>query len=77
MSDVMNRPTATERIPAGRGRWITIRQIAEDLGVSSSTVYKWSARGAPWFPKSIRLKNGDIRVRQDWYDHWLASQEVP
>ena len=31
-------------------RWLTIREIADDLGVSTSTVYKWSARGRPFFP---------------------------
>jgi predicted DNA-binding transcriptional regulator AlpA len=54
-------------------RWLSIRQIADDLGVSSSTAYKWSARGQPWFPRSIRLRNGDIRVRRDWYDAWLSD----
>ena len=59
---------------AGR-RWLSIRQIAADLGVSVSTAYKWSARGSPWFPRSIRLHNGDIRVRRDWYELWLAELE--
>lgn len=69
------------RSPGGPGRheaepsWLSIRQIAADLGVSTSTAYKWSARGAPWFPRSIRLHNGDIRVRRDWYEGWLASLE--
>ena len=56
-------------------RWLSIREIATDLGVSSSTVYKWSARGAPWFPRSIRLRNGDVRVRRDWYESWLGELE--
>jgi len=56
-------------------RWLSIREIAADLGVSASTAYKWSARGGPWFPRSIRLRNGDIRVRRDWYEQWLAEQE--
>lgn len=60
----------------GESRWLSIRQIADDLGVSSSTAYKWSARGGPWFPRSIRLRNGDIRVRRDWYEAWLASLEA-
>lgn len=30
------------------------------------------ARGEPWFPHSIRLKNRVIRVRRDWYEAWLA-----
>lgn len=52
-------------------RWLSIRQIAEDLAISPHTAYKWSARGEPWFPRSIRLRNGDIRVRRDWYEAWL------
>jgi predicted DNA-binding transcriptional regulator AlpA len=56
-------------------RWLSIRDIAADLGVSASTAYKWSARGEPWFPRSIRLRNGDIRVRRDWYEQWLAEHE--
>jgi predicted DNA-binding transcriptional regulator AlpA len=56
-------------------RWLSIRQIASDLGVSTSTARKRSARGAPWFPRSIRLHNGDIRVRRDWYEQWLAALE--
>jgi predicted DNA-binding transcriptional regulator AlpA len=56
-------------------RWLSIRQIAADLSVSASTAYKWSARGAPWFPRSIRLRNGDIRVRRDWYETWLSELE--
>jgi predicted DNA-binding transcriptional regulator AlpA len=56
-------------------RWLSIRQIAADLSISTSTAYKWSARGAPWFPRSIRLHNGDIRVRHDWYETWLVALE--
>ena len=63
------------RQPGLKGRWLSIRQIAEDLGVSHSTAYKWSSRGQPWFPRSIRLRNGDIRVRLDWYEIWLAEMD--
>jgi predicted DNA-binding transcriptional regulator AlpA len=56
-------------------RWMTIREIADDLVVSTSTAYKWSARGWPWFPKAIRLRKGDVRVRRDWYEEWLGEQE--
>jgi predicted DNA-binding transcriptional regulator AlpA len=57
------------------GRWWTIRQIALDLGVSVDTVYKWSSRGQPDFPRAIRLRNGEVRVRDDWYEAWLATLE--
>jgi len=56
-------------------RWMSVKGIAADLGISISTAYKWSARGAPWFPRSIRLRNGDLRVRRDWYESWLAAME--
>lgn len=49
--------------------------IADDLGVSLSTVYKWSSRGQPDFPRAIRLRNGDLRVRRDWYETWLGRLE--
>lgn len=56
-------------------RWLSVKAIAADLGISISTAYKWSARGAPWFPRSIRLRNGDLRVRRDWYESWLVAME--
>lgn len=69
-------PTAASRQGiTTEARWLSIRQIAADLGVSTSTAYKWSARGVPWFPRHIRLHNGDIRVRRDWYEAWLDKLE--
>jgi predicted DNA-binding transcriptional regulator AlpA len=70
------KPSASGRVGmTSEARWLSIREIAGDLGVSTSTAYKWSARGAPWFPRSIRLHNGDIRVRSDWYETWLGDLE--
>lgn len=57
------------------GRWLTVKDIADDLGVSLSTIYKWSSRGQPDFPRAIRLRNGDLRVRRDWYEAWLKKLE--
>jgi len=54
---------------------MSIKQIADDLGISLHTAYKWSACGGSYFPKSIRLKNGDVRIRRDWYETWLESLE--
>jgi predicted DNA-binding transcriptional regulator AlpA len=69
-------PSAADRHePTPETRWLSIRQIAADLGVSTSTAYKWSARGVPWFPRTIRLHNGDVRVRRDWYEIWLTELE--
>jgi len=56
-------------------RWLSVKDIAADLSISIHTAYKWSARGEPWFPRAIRLRNGDLRVRRDWYEHWLVAME--
>ncbi len=66
-------PTPTGREDAAR-TWMTIRQIADELSISPSTAYKWSARGWPWFPKGIRLRNGDVRIRRDSFETWLGEQ---
>lgn len=68
------RPTinpSEDRLVVTLARWLSVRDIAEDLGVSMSTLYKWSSRGEPDFPRAIRLGNGDLRVRRDWYEAWL------
>lgn len=36
----------------------------------------WSARGTPDFPRTIRLRNGELRVRDDWYQAWLCDLEL-
>jgi len=58
-------------------RWLSVKDIATDLSISIHTAYKWSSRGEPWFPRTIRLRNGDLRVRSDWYEVWLARMETP
>ncbi len=71
----MGAPFSEQLEDARNGRWLTVRDIADDLGVSLSTVYKWSSRGQPDFPRAIRLRNGDLRVRRDWYETWLGRLE--
>lgn len=54
-------------------KYLGINDIARILGVSMSTVYKWSSRGGPDFPRVIRLPNGRIRVTQKDFDSWLGQ----
>ncbi len=58
---------------ARTAEWLTIADLARDLGKSSSTLYKWSARGYPHFPKKIVLPCGSIRVHRDDYRAWLEG----
>lgn len=58
----------------GRVRWLTVTDIADELGVSVSTVYKWSRRGTPDFPKCSRLPNGSIRVSEADLSDWMEGR---
>jgi len=70
-------PCASPRPVTPMSRWLSVKDIAADLSISIHTAYKWSSRGEPWFPRTIRLRNGDLRVRRDWYEIWLARMETP
>ena len=53
-------------------RLFSTDQLAEVLGVTLSTIYKWRQKGE--FPTSIRLPNGQLRVMQDDLDAWLLAR---
>jgi excisionase family DNA binding protein len=62
------------------GRWssdtrtqLTIAQVCEELNVSRSTFYDWRAKGKA--PRCLKLPNGEIRVRRNELDRWLANCE--
>jgi excisionase family DNA binding protein len=52
---------------------LTIAQVCEELGVSRSTFYDWRAKGRA--PNGLKLPNGEIRVRRNELDRWLATCE--
>lgn len=56
-------------------RWMTIRDLCKEIGVSRSTAYKWAARGpaSGKFPEFRRLPNGGIRIRRDWFEQWIEG----
>lgn len=66
----MRRDEPADLSTPAPGRWLTLRQIADDLGVALTTVYRWQARGEPWFPRTARVGR-QLRVRADWYADWL------
>ena len=51
-------------------RWLTVREIVADLGVSDETVYGWLRSG------ELRSKRfgQQYRVRADWYAAWCESR---
>lgn len=62
-------PAPVARTP----EWLTVADVAQELGKSISTLYKWSARGYPHFPKKIVLPCGSIRVHRSAYQAWLEG----
>lgn len=52
---------------------MTARAIADELGLSTETVLRWTRRGE--IP-AIRLPSGAIRYRATAIAGWLASHEI-
>lgn len=52
---------------------MTIAEVIEELKVAPSTFYRWRQRGKG--PRSIKLPNGDVRIRRSEYERWLAELE--
>lgn len=57
-----------------RNELLTLKDVARLVGVSYSTLTKWSSRGWPDFPKAIRLPNGQIRVKRADLEDWVESR---
>jgi len=55
---------------------LTVEQVLAELGgVSRRTFYRWRELGRA--PRSLRLPNGQIRIRRSEFTAWLASLEEP
>jgi len=56
-----------------RSEYLTIDEVIAELRVPRSTFYRWRQirRG----PRSIKLPNGDVRIRRGDLEEWLRSLE--
>lgn len=52
---------------------LSIADVCAELGVARSTYYDWRAKGRG--PRSLKLPNGEVRVRRHDLEQWLASCE--
>ncbi|MCP8710244.1 helix-turn-helix domain-containing protein [Streptomyces sp. AC04842] len=56
-----------------RDQKMTVEEGVADLRVAPSTFYRWRQLGKG--PRSIKLPNGDVRIRRSEYERWLAERE--
>ena len=52
---------------------LTISEVIAEIGVARATFYRW--RQLRKGPRSIKLPNGDVRIRRSDLERWLASLE--
>jgi predicted DNA-binding transcriptional regulator AlpA len=52
---------------------LTVEEVITDLRVAPSTFYRWRQLGKG--PRSIKLPNGDVRIRRSEYERWLSERE--
>lgn len=52
---------------------MTLKEVIADLRVPQSTFYRWRQIGKA--PRSIKLPNGDVRIRRSEYERWLTERE--
>jgi excisionase family DNA binding protein len=56
-----------------RDSYLTIPEVIAVLRVPRSTFYRWRQLGRG--PRSIKLPNGDVRIRQSDLERWLRELE--
>ena len=52
----------------------TVAQVADRLGVSTDTIYRWKRDGD--FPKAVKLSRGTTRWRLSAIEAWENTCEV-
>ncbi|MEX5634116.1 helix-turn-helix transcriptional regulator [Parafrankia sp. FMc2] len=51
--------------------WLTVADVIAEVRVPRSTFYRWRQLGIG--PRSVKLPNGDVRIRRSWLDDWLRN----
>ena len=68
------RPEPVRPQSRGGGRdKLTVAEFCDDLGISRRTFHEWRAKGRA--PHCLKLPNGELRIRRNEFDRWLATCE--
>lgn len=59
--------------------WLTPTDVAKRFRVSTSTVYRWTARGNGLGIRLVCVRIGkyNTRYREDWVDRFAKGEQVP
>lgn len=52
--------------------YLSVRQVAEHLGVSTDSIYRWKRHGE--FPAAVKLGPGSVRWRLADVEAWEATR---
>lgn len=52
---------------------LTIKEVAERIGVVPKTIYKWISKGKIVF---IKLPGGDVRFKEEHLANWIENKTV-
>ena len=55
------------------GAYLTVAQVADDLGFSPRTILRWIDQGEI---EALRLPGGRLRISQTAYSTWLAAHTM-
>ena len=55
-----------------QSKWLKLKEVLEQIGVSRSTFDMWRAAGTA--PRTYILPSGQLRFKQDEVDAWLDDR---
>jgi predicted DNA-binding transcriptional regulator AlpA len=72
---IASRERATSRrtraATVARDELLSVPQVLEELDIAKATFYRWRQLGKA--PQSIKLPNGQVRIRRSVLNEWLDS----
>lgn len=71
LASTIKSMTKRKKENLGSYYWLSVQQVSVQLGISTSTFYKW--RASQKGPRAKRLPNGELRVREDWLNDFMSE----